>query len=150
MQPGPGFGNLSHPTTRLMLQMMPREIDTPVIDVGCGSGVLSLAAKLSGAPSVIGVDIDEGAIIHAQENAKLNALDCQFTKQLSQVPKNPLILMNMISSEQKLAWAALPRIEGYILILSGIPKEEVAPLPHYGEVVEKNELEGWLAFKIQL
>ena len=149
MQPGPGFGDLSHPTTQLMLQMMPEEIDAPVIDVGCGSGVLSLAAKLSGAPSVTGIDIDEGALSHAQENARLNTLDCLFTKQLNEVPKKPLILMNMISSEQKLAWAALPKIEEYTLIVSGIPKEEGAPFCHYGKVVEKKELEGWLAFKIQ-
>lgn len=145
MKPGPGFGDLSHPTTQLMLQMLPEKVEGTVIDVGCGCGVLSLAAKLLGADEVIGIDIDEGAIQHAKENASLNGLDCYFGKKLPSIPKKPLILMNMISSEQKIAWKALPTFTNCQLITSGFPIEEVDP-PHF----EKKELEGWKAFKIQL
>ena len=149
MKPGPGFGDLSHPTTKLMLQLMPKKITSPVIDMGCGSGVLSLAAKLRGSPQVIGIDIDEKAIAHARENAKLNELDCQFEKLVKRSFRCPLILMNMISSEQKVAWNTLPKLQDYTLILSGILVEERAPFKHYGTVLKQVELDGWLGFKIQ-
>ena len=149
MTPGPGFGDLSHPTTRLMLAMLPEKIEGIVIDVGCGSGVLSLAAKLLGANEVMGIDIDEGALDHAKENAKLNGLDCFFGKTLPKIPKNPLILMNMISSEQKIAWEALPIFERYTLITSGYPKNEKEP--HFdGALLEKCEIEEWKGYVIKV
>ena len=149
MRPGAGFGDLSHPTTQLMLHLMPKHITSPVIDVGCGSGVLSLAAKLRGAPDVYGIDIDEEALIHARKNAKHNDLDCTFGETPVKPFKHPLILMNMISSEQKVAWSSLPKWEHYTLIVSGIPVEEGSPFEHYGTVVEARELNGWKAFKIK-
>jgi len=148
MRPGPGFGDLSHPTTQLMLHLMPKQITSPVIDVGCGSGALSLAAKLRGASEVFGIDIDGDAIIHARKNAKQNNLDCTFGKTYAKSFKHPLILMNMISSEQKVAWISLPEWEHYTLIVSGIPVEEGVPFEHYGTVVEARELNGWMAFTI--
>jgi ribosomal protein L11 methyltransferase len=149
MKPGPGFGDLSHPTTQLMLHLMPSPITGQVIDVGCGSGVLSLAAKLRGAEEVYGIDCDEEALCHAKENAKLNQLHCTFGKCLEKKFDHPLILMNMISSEQKCAWSALPPLQSYTLILSGIPIEEARPFAHYGTILEKREWKGWLGFKIQ-
>ncbi|MCB1109748.1 MAG: 50S ribosomal protein L11 methyltransferase [Chlamydiia bacterium] len=147
MMSGPGFGDLSHPTTRIMLTLMPHTIDQPVIDVGCGSGVLSLAAKLSGAPEVYGIDIDDAAIAHAKRNAELNQLNCTFSTVLPLVPSNPLILMNMISSEQRHAWEALPNFRGVELIVSGFPIEE-AP-PHYGKILRELSLEGWKGYHIK-
>ena len=109
LAPGAGFGDLSHPTTQLMLHLMPKRITSPIIDIGCGSGVLSLAAKLLGAPEVFGIDISEEAVSHAQENRMLNQLDCIFAKTLPRIPQGPLLLMNMISSEQKVAWEISPK-----------------------------------------
>ena len=149
MEPGPGFGDLSHPTTKIMLKLMPKNIETDVIDVGCGSGVLSLAAKLLGAPSVYGIDIDEGALKHAKSNATLSQLDCSFNRHISKSVSSPLILMNMISSEQKCAWETLPSYPGSILITSGFPEDE-APPKHYGAILETLILDGWKGFKIQL
>ncbi len=149
MAPGPGFGDLSHPTTQIVLTLMPQIIEGPVIDVGCGSGVLSIAAKLSGAPEVMGIDIKREAIKHAKLNAALNNLECSFSKKLLQTPKNPLILMNMISSEQSIAWNSFPDFHGSTLIVSGLPVEEADP-SHYGKIIEKLELDGWKGFVIHL
>jgi len=149
MAPGPGFGDLSHPTTKIMLTLMPQTIEGPVIDIGCGSGVLSIAAKLSGATHVIGIDIERQAIKHAQLNAALNNLDCSFSQKLLQPPRNSLILMNMISSEQSIAWNSLPAFHGSTLIVSGFPIEEADPI-HYGKILEKVELGGWKGFIIHL
>ena len=145
LKPGPGFGDLSHPTTKLMLEMLPEKIKGTVIDIGCGSGILSLAAKLLGAEEVIGIDIDEEAIEHANENAELNGLNCFFGKELPHTPKNPLILMNMISSEQKLAWKALPTFKSYRLIVSGCPVDEKEPHQN-GALIQKAVLDGWKGY----
>ncbi len=76
LKPGPGFGDLSHPTTRLALKLMPEYVkEKEVIDIGCGSGILSLAASAMGAKNVIGIDIDLGAIRHSIENQKLNKME---------------------------------------------------------------------------
>lgn len=109
---GPGFGDLSHPTTRLTLALMaPLVKGRDVLDVGCGSGILSLAAALLGAKRVYGIDIDPEALLHAHENAQLNHLQIQFIQPHSfdaQMSHEPLILMNMIRTQQSEAWAALP------------------------------------------
>lgn len=149
MAPGPGFGDLSHPTTNIMLTLMPQTIEGPVIDIGCGSGVLSIAAKLSGATHVMGIDIERQAIKHAKLNAALNNLNCIFSNELLSLLKKPLILMNMISSEQLVAWNSLPVFHGSTLIVSGFPVEETDP-SHYGKIVEKFELDGWKGFIIHL
>ena len=107
--PGPGFGDFSHPTTRLTLKLMAPHIrHHHVIDIGCGSGILSLAAAALGAQSVYGYDIDPEALSHAKQNATLNHLPIQFD--LTPPPKtlpNSVLLMNMISSEQARAWETL-------------------------------------------
>lgn len=128
---------------------MPQKIDVPVIDIGCGSGVLSLAAKRLGAPKVFGIDISDDAVEHAKHNSALNKLECFFGKSLPTIPKHPLILMNMISCEQRSAWKTLPSFPGSTLIVSGFPIGEAMP-SHYGHITSSLELEGWKGFKIQL
>lgn len=113
---GPGFGDLSHPSTRMTLAMMAEFVqDREVIDIGCGSGILTLASIFLGAKSAIGIDIDPEALAHARENTELNSLqsktDFFLTPQYKATPKNgSVILMNMIRTHQQEAWAALPQI----------------------------------------
>lgn len=138
MIPGPGFGDLSHPTTRLILQMMAPLVQGKwVIDLGSGSGILSLAAIKLGAIGACGIEIDPEAIAHAQFNASLNQLEnlCHFqlpTQSLS-IPKGAevVLVMNMIHSEQKEAWNSLPLLHTMpmICLTSGILQSE-EPLYH--------------------
>ena len=97
----------------------------------------------------MGIDIERQAIKHAKLNAALNNLDCIFSNELLHTLKKPLILMNMISSEQSVAWNSLPVFHGSTLIVSGFPVEETDP-SHYGKIVEKLELDGWKGFIIHL
>lgn len=147
MIPGPGFGDLSHPTTRLVLRLMaPLVLGKFVIDLGCGSGVLSLAAGKLGAKETLGIDIDEKAIEHARSNATLNGLDkiCHFQLNgtLKIPPDSPLLLaMNMITSEQEKAWESTSVLHSLpmLCITSGVLKSE-----------EKIYIENWEARGWQL
>lgn len=74
LDPGMAFGTGSHPTTKLALQALEMTIDNhkTMIDVGTGSGVLGLAARLMGVDSVLAYDVDEVAVESAKKNLALN------------------------------------------------------------------------------
>lgn len=76
LEPGIAFGTGTHETTRLCLEALENYVtdNTHMLDVGCGSGILSVAGMLLGAKDVIGVDIDKLAVKVAIENGKLNGL----------------------------------------------------------------------------
>ncbi len=80
IDPGLAFGTGSHPTTLLCLEWLEHEVHggETVLDYGCGSGILAIAAKKLGAAAAIGVDIDPQALESARENARRNALACEF------------------------------------------------------------------------
>lgn len=77
IEPGLAFGTGSHPTTKLCLEKLENYIneDSTVLDIGCGSGILSIASLLLGAKSAFGVDIDELAVKTALSNAKENGFE---------------------------------------------------------------------------
>lgn len=93
MDPGSAFGTGSHPTTRLCLEALerlaavkPEELaGLRVADLGCGSGVLGLAALRLGAASVVAVDTDSLAVRATADNAALNGLTAQVRVQLGSV-----------------------------------------------------------------
>src|SRR5215510_14462471 len=84
IDPGMAFGTGTHPTTQLCLELMEKFFDdgklsmvnrlSSIIDIGCGSGILSIAAIKLGAGKALGVDIDAGSIKNAQENAETNQI----------------------------------------------------------------------------
>lgn len=148
MKAGPGFGNLSHPTTRLMLELMPPYIPGKIVlDIGTGSGILALAAAVLKAKRVIALDIDPEAVKHAQENAALNDLEIDFD--LAQhIPE--VTLLNMILTEQKNALSALRAPRGLLLtsgVLADQEREALDFALEKGWKLQKLvEKEGWLAF----
>ena len=74
IEPGLAFGSGSHETTRLCLEALEKHItpETAVLDIGCGSGILSVASLLLGAKEAVGVDIDALAVKTARENGAKN------------------------------------------------------------------------------
>ena len=76
IDPENAFGSGDHETTRLVLRLLDQHVagDERVLDVGCGSGVLSIAALLLGAASAVAVDIDEDAGVVARRNAEINGV----------------------------------------------------------------------------
>ncbi len=77
LDPGMAFGTGEHETTRMCIQALEKliEKDSIVFDVGCGSGILAIAAAKLGAKKAIGVDLDPVAVESAIENVKFNKLD---------------------------------------------------------------------------
>lgn len=160
LSPGPGFGDHSHSTTQLVLELM-GELNMHgkcVIDIGSGSGILSLAAHAMGATSVYGIDIDELAIEHSKENALLNGIENIhfFTPEQcgKHLPKSRYVaLMNMIQSEQVQAWKSLSSAHSSIeiIITSGIliegRQEYLSQCSKWGwKLLHEKEKDGWLGF----
>ena len=77
IDPGAAFGTGTHATTSMCLEALEELVspDITVLDIGSGSGILSIAAVLLGAKQAIGVDIDPVAVRVATENAKLNNVE---------------------------------------------------------------------------
>ena len=77
LDPGAAFGTGTHETTRLCLEFLEKEAaaEITMLDLGCGSGILALAARLLGVEDVTGVDADEAAIRASVQNAKLNEME---------------------------------------------------------------------------
>ena len=84
LDPGRAFGTGSHPTTSLLLKLMEEQnfLNQSVIDIGTGSGILMIAAKLLGASEVYGTDIDEFSMEVAKENLELNKISLDDIKLL--------------------------------------------------------------------
>ncbi len=87
IDPGMAFGTGTHPTTQLCLELIEKWFDQSpienrkskiVIDVGCGSGILSIAALKLGVPSALGVDIDMESVVNSRENADKNGVGEEF------------------------------------------------------------------------
>lgn len=106
LDPGLAFGTGSHPTTRLCLEWLCANIrgGENVLDYGCGSGILGIAAARLGADPVMGVDIDDNALIAARDNANNNqvsmalrhtreALDETFDVVVANILTNPLCVL---------------------------------------------------------
>jgi ribosomal protein L11 methyltransferase len=80
LDPGQAFGTGSHPTTQLCLAWLVRHSPKGqnVLDYGCGSGILAIVAKMLGASSATGVDLDPAAVETSRENALRNQTDARF------------------------------------------------------------------------
>lgn len=125
LDPGVAFGTGSHPTTHLCLQWLDAHVKSTdnVLDFGCGTGILAIAAKLVGAASVTGTDIDPQAVESAHDNAIQNQVQAQFFLP-DDMPDGQfdIVVANILANPLKiLAPALLGRVkpEG-TLVLSGV------------------------------
>jgi ribosomal protein L11 methyltransferase len=128
LDPGLAFGTGSHPTTRLCLQWLSTELvpGETVLDYGCGSGVLAIAAKKLGASSVWGVDIDPQAIVASRANAALNGVAVHFAEHDSTLAPVDVLVANILASPlQVMAPLFAGRVRaGGRIVLSGILVEQ--------------------------
>jgi len=125
LDPGLAFGTGSHPTTRLCLQWLERTIagGETVLDYGCGSGILAIAALRLGAHRAVGIDIDPGAIAVARANAERNGVMGEFLDSHAPLALTAdVIVANILANPLKLLAPVLISrcARGGRLALSGI------------------------------
>ena len=129
LDPGMAFGTGSHPTTRLCLEWLERNVSQGcrLLDYGCGSGILAIAAARLGAGSVAGVDIDPQAVEAARANAERNGVTALFADSAQPVAgEYDLVVANILSNPLRvLAPAICAHVRsGGRLALSGILREQ--------------------------
>ena len=170
LNPGLIFGTGSHATTRLCLQALERLVQPGmrVLDLGCGSGILSIAALLLGADSAFGCDIDDKAVDVAYENAALNGIGKdRYTVRAGDVLSDKRLRADMgagydivvanIVADVIIALAATARdlmAPGGYFLCSGIIDDRAAEvkgkLVENGfTVLEENSSEGWYSYLCQ-
>jgi len=136
LDPGLAFGTGSHPTTFLCLQWLSDTIQSndSVIDYGCGSGILAIAAKKLGAAKVVGIDIDENAVQASQFNAQENAeaIDFFHAKDFKPEQAADVLVANILSSALIVLAPALSQLckVGGRIALSGILHEQIDSITH--------------------
>ncbi len=136
LDPGMAFGTGTHPTTRMCLRWVARfamKRDSPwvrVLDYGCGSGVLAIAAGLYGAEGVEAVDIDEAAVDATRANAEANGVRVQADHPDSVAGSYSLIVANILSTPLKLLAPLLAShlARGADLVLCGILEHQADEL----------------------
>lgn len=130
LDPGMAFGTGSHPTTRLCLEWLERNVSEActVLDYGCGSGILAIAAARLGAGHVAGVDIDPQAVEAARANAERNGVTALFADSATPVAgEYDVVVANILSNPLRvLAPAICAHVRsGGKLALSGILREQI-------------------------
>lgn len=161
---GPAFGTGLHPTTALCLEILSEIVDGDrtgaVLDVGTGSGVLALAALTLGVPRALGIDIDTGATLVAEQNARLNGLDGRLDLAHggpeAVTGTWPLVLANILAAPLMQIAPSLVRRVGHHgrLVLSGIPlsvaDEVVRVYRNLGmHGLDTRSRAGWVALVLQ-
>ena len=168
IDPGMAFGTGTHPTTQLCLEML--DDYTPsggdIFDIGCGSGILSIAAIKLGAERAYGVDIQSQAIPAALENAAANGVADQVEFALGsvdevklgifEIKRAPLVMANILASIlHQLLDAGLGDLiaPGGVLVLSGILEEQIQEIraalqAHELQILKQTQIEDWVAIAV--
>jgi len=153
LDPGVAFGTGSHPTTRLCLAWL-RERVKPgcsVLDYGCGSGILAIAAARLGAARVTGVDIDPQALRASAGNAEQNGVDATFVHadQLGE-ERFDIVVANILANPLRLLAPALTvrtKRDGFIAlagILAAQAADVCAAYARWVDLAAWREEDGWL------
>ncbi|MFA5909382.1 MAG: 50S ribosomal protein L11 methyltransferase [Vicinamibacterales bacterium] len=161
IEPSMGFGTGHHATTRMCLRLLTDldVSDLTVLDLGTGSGVLTMAAALSGARRVVGIDVDVDAINSAEASARLNTLPDTIEFQVSDFRSSPpaaaeVVLANLTGGMLKSAGSVIATLvkPGGQMILSGFDHTEVdgviAAFPGFVEVSRLTE-DTWIALHLR-
>jgi ribosomal protein L11 methyltransferase len=153
LDPGMAFGTGSHPTTHLCLAWLCDKVvpGAKVLDYGCGSGILGLAAAKLGAGRVVGVDIDDNALIAASDNAQCNAaaIELRHSRQelnetfdivVANILTNPLCLLAPLLAARLApgGWLALAGV------LATQSDQVIAAYAPFLDLRVGAELDGWV------
>ena len=158
VDPGLAFGTGSHPTTKLCLQWLEKLsdagslVDHSVLDYGCGSGILAIAAKKLGSGLCVGVDIDPQAIVAGTQNALVNGVDVAFylPDHAQVLPKFEIVLANILANPLQVLAPAIASFlaPNAFLVLSGILERQandvIAAYAPWIDLEIGDVVEGWV------
>jgi ribosomal protein L11 methyltransferase len=144
VDPGRAFGTGAHATTRLSLELLQSLEPAGLLDVGCGSGVLSIAAAKLGFAPVVAVDLDEAAIEATSANAHANGVDVTaFVADAlaDELPRTEIAVANVaLDVVERLA----PRLDAATFVTSGYLERDEPALAGW-EQVDRRTADGWAA-----
>jgi ribosomal protein L11 methyltransferase len=144
VDPGLAFGTGAHPTTQLCLRFLLEHDPISLLDLGCGSGVLSIAAAKLGYNPVLALDLDEAAVAATRANAEANGVvvEVGLADVLSDsLPEAGLALANIASEPLR---EVAGRVIAAELVASGYLVSEEPQLDGW-KLQERKELQGWAA-----
>jgi ribosomal protein L11 methyltransferase len=154
LDPGLAFGTGSHPTTRMCLRWLALHLSggETVLDYGCGSGILAIAAAKLGAGAVDGIDVDAQAITASRDNAKLNNVVARFDlADAFKAATYDVVVANILANPLQLLAPLLAvrvRTGGHV-VLSGILEPQaaavIAAYERWFTIHVWNSEEGWVA-----
>lgn len=144
VDPGRAFGTGAHPTTRACIELLAGLERGSVLDAGCGSGVVSVAAARLGFGPLFAVDLDEVAVEVATETARLNGVDVRVSRAdvlVDELPATDVVVANIeLAAVEQL----LPRVGVDLAVTSGYLASD-APRAEGWAATQRLELEGWAA-----
>ena len=144
VDPGRAFGTGAHPTTRACIELLARLDRGSVLDAGCGSGVVSVAAARLGFAPVHAVDLDEVAVEVAIATALANGVDVHVSRAdvlADELPAADLVVANI---ELGVVERLLQRVESPVALTSGYYASETPAATDWTHV-SRLELHGWAA-----
>ena len=144
IEPAQAFGTGAHPTTRLTLELLLELPRGSVLDVGCGSGVLSVAAARLGFGPVHALDVDPLALDATRANAERNGVTVEV--RVGDALVDPLEAADVVLANvsEAVLEALAPRLSCRHLVASGFLRDAVPPLAGFTEL-ERREEDGWVA-----
>jgi ribosomal protein L11 methyltransferase len=144
IDPGRAFGTGAHPTTRLCLELLSALPRTSLLDLGCGSGVLAIAAATLGFAPVLGFDRDEHAVAAATANAAANDVDVSFRQADAVSDALPATGVAVANINERIVGEVAPRLDCELFVSSGYFEPHVPAVPGFRRR-ERQTLEGWAA-----
>ena len=144
IDPGQAFGTGGHPTTRLSLGLLLDLAPSSLVDLGCGSGVLAIAAARLGFDPVFAIDMEEQAVAATRANAAANGVDVGVRRGdvlRDDLPATDVAVANITVAD---AHAVAGRVESATLITSGYLVSEQLDFAGW-ERADRREAKGWAA-----
>jgi ribosomal protein L11 methyltransferase len=144
IDPGRAFGTGSHATTRLCLALLIEQAPASVADLGCGSGILAVAAAKLGFAPVDGLDVDPDAVAATAENARANGVSVAVRRADFLVDELPAASLSIANVTLEAVEQVAERVGGPELVTSGYLADERPRLAGW-EHRDRREADGWAA-----